>query len=346
MLKLVQKYSNLPSRLINPFIFVFTEMNSIQQTLANVEKAFVTPTYAPGNTMLRENLDDFVNRLTYRETFIRDRLTRKKGSGMAASWNVQTAIGVGTSAFAEGTTPTEDTTTYVRRSAIYKELGKVKTISDRALAAGQSYIDMESELTETAMREVIQDEEQFIITGSTATSVNQFDGMARLVTSNIIDDANNALGFRTILLDDAIKLVMSLYSVRPTAIWVGYGMKVSINQSLAGDVRVNLDQTNTVSTGLDVGFYQSMMGKIPFVTTYAIADDTTTYSGYTVEDIYVVCEKAQGADTIYMEDLYGMGKEMLAKTGASVKFMVTECTVLVVRAQEFQVRIQHVRVAS
>ena len=85
-------------------------------------------------------------------------------------------------------------------------------------------------------------------------------------------------------------------------------MKRAINQSLAGDVRVNLDQTNEVSTGLDINFYQSMVGKLPIIPTFAISDDTTTYVGNTVSDIYLVTEKANGQNVLYMSDLYPLGK--------------------------------------
>ena len=212
------------------------------------------------------------------------------------------------------------------------------------LAAGQSFIELESELTEVALRETIQDEEQLIITGDSTFSALQFDGLKSIITgANIIDDNNNALGFRTDLLEQGIEYLVKNYAIRATAIYVGYGMKRVINQSLIGDVRVNLDQTNTVSTGVDVGFYQSMIGKLPFVATFAIASDGVTFPGFYVEDLYIVTEKTSGQDVIYMEDLYGLGKSMLDRTGAAIKFMVTECTVLVCRAEEFQVRIANIR---
>jgi len=186
---------------------------------------------------------------------------------------------------------------------------------------------------EIAIRETLQDEEQLIITGNSSTPT-QFDGLDTYISTNTIADANNALGFRTDLLDQAVQTLVQTYGVRPTAIYCSYGMKRAINQSLAGDVRVNLDQTNTVSTGLEVGFYQSMIGKLPIIPTFAIADDASTYvaTGNTVSTIYVVTEKAFGQEVIYMEDLYTLGKSMLARTGAAVSFMVTECTVLVCRA--------------
>jgi hypothetical protein len=133
-------------------------METIEKTLNDVEKTFSTPTYAPGGAMVRENLLPMVTRLEYRETPLRDRLARKSGNGQAASWNVMTSMGSGNSAFAEGGTPNEDTTTYERRSAIYKELGKTKSISDRMIAAGRSFTDQEAEQLEVGMREVIQDE--------------------------------------------------------------------------------------------------------------------------------------------------------------------------------------------
>ena len=318
----------------------------IKQTLENVEKALGTPTYIQGAILTRENLDAFITRLTVKETPIRDRLPRKTGSGLAASWNVLTAMGVGTSPFAEGTTPTESTTTYERRSAIYKELGKTKSITDRMLAAGKSFIELESELTEVALRETIQDEEQLIITGDTTVSALQFNGLSAGITGlNIQDQNNDALGYSNNLLDKAIEYLLNTYAVRATAVYVGFGMKRVINQSLAGDVRVNLDQTNVVSTGVDVGFYQSMIGKIPFVASFAIAQNTVSYPGFTVEDIFVVTEKHSGQDVIYMEDLYGMGKSMLDRTGAAIKFMVTEATVFINRAEEFNIRIANVRLS-
>jgi len=211
------------------------------------------------------------------------------------------------------------------------------------LAAGESFADLESELTEVAMREIIQDEEQLIITGDEGANPLEFNGIDTQITSKVIDDLNNALGFRSDLLDQAIELLVSEHSVRPTAIYVGYGMKRAINNSLAGDVRVELTQGNEVSTGVEVGFYQSMIGKIPFVATFAIAGDGVTYAPNVVETIYVVTEQAQGQDVIYMQDLYGMGKSPLDRVGASIKFMITECTVLVNRAEEFHVKIENVR---
>lgn len=212
------------------------------------------------------------------------------------------------------------------------------------IAAGKSFTDLEAELTEVAMREVIQDEEQLIITGNATVTPTQFDGLRAIVTTNVVNDANNALGFRTALLDSGIETLVANYATFATAIYVGFGMKRAINQSLAGDVRVELTQGNQVSTGIEVGFYQSMIGKLPFIATFAIAGDTVSFAGNTVEDMYIVTETAQGDSVMYMEDLYNLGKGYLDRTGASVKFMVTEATVFVCKAEEFQVRIRNVRV--
>ena len=317
----------------------------LNQTLENIRKTLSTPTYIEGAIITRENLSGFVDRLPFKQTPIRDRIPRKTGNGLAASWNVLTTIGTGNSAFTEGGTPNEDNATYDRRSAIYKELGKKKSITDRMLAAGRSFMDQEAEQTEIALREVIQDEEQYMITGDTGVSALQFDGLDTYITTNTTNDNNNALGFRTDLLDAEVANIINTYGVIPTAIYCSYGMKRAINQSLAGDVRVNLDQTNEVSTGLDINFYQSMVGKLPIIPTFAIADDTTTYAGNTVSSIYLVVEKAMGQDVLYMEDLYPLGKGMLDRTGAAINFMVTECTVLVCRAEEFQTKISNIRIA-
>lgn len=319
---------------------------NLDKTLQTVEKVLSTPAYIAGPILVRENLSNFVNRLTEKETPIRDRLARKTGSGLAASWNVMTGMGVGNAPFAEGATPTEDASSYVRRSAIYKELGKTKSITDRMLAAGKSFLSQEAEQTETAMRETIQDEEQLIITGDANNNPLQFDGLSTLITTNVTNDNNNALGFRTDLIEAEIANIIRTYGVRPTALYCSYGMKRAINQSLAGDVRVNINQgpTDGISTGLDITFYQSMIGKLPIIPTFAIADDSITFPGNTVSDIYIVTEKWQGQDLLYMEDLYPLGKVMLDRTGAAVKFMVTEATVLVCRMEEANARIRNIRI--
>jgi hypothetical protein len=319
-------------------------MESINETLKKISKAMATPTYIAGPILVRENLSGIITNLTLKQTPIRDRLARKPGAGLAASWNVMTAIVAGNSPFAEGTTPTENDQSYARRSAIYKELGKTKSVTDKMIAAGKTFFDAEAEQTEVGLREVIQDEEQLIITGNASTNPLAFDGLKTLITTNVQDDDNSALGFRTDILDEAVETLTEDFNVIPTAIYCSFAMKRAINQSLANDVRVNLDQTNQVATGIEVGFYQSTVGKLPIVPTFAIANDTTTYPGNKVSDIYLVTEKAGGQDVLYMEDLYPLGKSMLDRTGAAIKFMITECTVLVNRAEEFHVRITNVRV--
>lgn len=319
---------------------------SLLETLKNVQKMLTTPSYVQGPILVRENLDGQINRLNDRMTPLRDRFTRKTGSGLAASWNVMTSKGGTSSAFAEGGTPAEDATGYARRSAIYKELGKTKSVSDKMLAAGKTFAEQEAEQTEIAMREVIEDEEQLIITGDATGNPLEFDGLEELISTNVTDDANNALGFRTELLDAEISNLVNTHGVIPTAILCSWNMKTAINQSLAGDVRVNINQgaVDGLSVGVDVGFYQSSVGKIPFVPCFAVADDTVSYPGNTVSDIYIVTEKHRGEANIYLEDLYTLGKSMLDRTGAAIKFMVTECTVLVVRAEEFCAKIENVRI--
>lgn len=167
------------------------------------------------------------------------------------------------------------------------------------LAAGKSFMDQEAEQTEVAIREVIQDEEQYIVAGNASINALEFNGLAAYITTNVTDDNNNALGFRTALLDTEIARIVKNYGVRPTAVVYSYGMKKAINQALAGDVRVNLDQTNEVGVGVDVSFYQSMIGKLPIIPTFAVADDSTTYSGV-VSDIYILTENARGNACLYL----------------------------------------------
>jgi len=210
------------------------------------------------------------------------------------------------------------------------------------IAAGASFGNVEAEQTEVAIREVLQDEEQYIVTGSSLVSALQFNGLNAYITTNITDDANDAQGFRTELVEVEVENLMNVYSVRPTAIYIGHALKTAINLSLSGEVRVNLDTTNKVGTGLDVGFVQTAAGPLPLVSTFAIAQ-APSGSNY-VQDMYIITEKWKGADVIYMEDLYELNKVPLARTGAATKFMVVESTVLVNRAEEFHARVRNIRV--
>jgi hypothetical protein len=210
------------------------------------------------------------------------------------------------------------------------------------MAAGRTFKDVDAEQTEVAMREVIQDEEQYIVTGN-AVAPTQFNGLRTLITTNTTDDNNDALGWRSSLVDVEVAKLMRLHAVRPTVIVTGHTTKKAINQSLAGEVRVNLDVTNSVGTGVDVGFIQTAAGKLPIVSTFAIAP--SVFGANQVEDMYVLTEKYQGQDVLYIEELYPLGKVPLARTGAAEKFMITECITLVNRAQEFHSRVYNVRVA-
>lgn len=235
-------------------------MSDIQNTLDAVAKTFSTPTYVAGATLVRENLDSFIDRLGIKETPIRARLPRKKGAGLAASWNVQSALTAGTSAFAEGALPTTNTVGYVRRSALYKLLGQTQKITDHMIAAGASFVDIESELTFTAMQMVAMDEEALIISGDSTVTPTQFDGLGTTTsgyTVTTVDDASNVAGFRLSLLDTAVTNCLTNYGVRPTAIYTSYTMHKAISESLLGDVRVDLSRTNEVGVGVQASFYQS-----------------------------------------------------------------------------------------
>jgi hypothetical protein len=143
------------------------------------------------------------------------------------------------------------------------------------------------------MHEVIMDEERYIITGNATTFPFQFDGIDTQIVTNVIDDNNSATGFTDDLVDRAIKILADKYSLRPTAIYCGWGMKRKINAATAGGIRVNIDQSNSVSSGVEVGSHTGMTGKVPYIPTFAIAGNTTAFPTFTVENMYIVTEKAQ-----------------------------------------------------
>ena len=66
-------------------------MESINETLKKISKAMDTPTYIAGPILVRENLSGIITRLDFKQTPIRDRLARKAGAGLAASWKMVTS---------------------------------------------------------------------------------------------------------------------------------------------------------------------------------------------------------------------------------------------------------------
>ena len=313
---------------------------SIIDTLNNVNKTLSSATYIDGAILQNENLSQEIVNLLNRQTPVRDRLPRVAGSGWAASWNVLTAMWVGNSAFAEWALPTEDATSCVRRHAVYKLLWKTKSITDYAIKTWASFIDLAAQELEVAMLEVIKDEEQFIITWDTAVSALQFDGIKKTIVTNVIDDNNNALGYRADLINQAIELLQTNYGVNPTVILDWFGMQRVINDSLSPNRFI---AGNSATSWITIQNFASSAWLLDFVTTPAIKWDAVTFAWNTVESIYVITENVS-SNVVYMSDLMGLRQDDIGKVNSSYKFFVSEYTVLVNRAEEFHVEIQNVRV--
>ena len=317
---------------------------NLNDTLDNVSKTLSMPAYSEGPANMRENLSSVVTKLNKRVTPIRDRLPRVTWSGLAAAWNVLTTIWSGATPTAEWAKPTQSASTYVKRHALYKQFGSTKGITDMMINAGKSFQNQEAAELEIAMLELLRDEETFIVTWDINVSALQYDWLKKTIVTNVIDDNNNALGYRPDLLNQAIEIQLSTYDARATAIYNGYGMQRAINDSFTGNVQVNIDSTNSVSSGITVWTFSSVAWVLPFVTSPAVKWDAVTYPWFTVESMYVVVENSDGTDVLYIEELQGMVKQYIGRVWTWIEFMVYHQNVLVNRAEEYHVEIQNVRV--
>ncbi|HVA99445.1 MAG TPA: DUF5309 family protein [Bacteroidia bacterium] len=332
--------------------------NNINSTLDEIKKDITSANTqgVAGNTGLsRQDLSSSLVKLTNRGTPLRDKLKRKQGNGLAHSWNLRSALGLGANNpkdmfYAEDTLPSVSTATYSQKSANYKLIGDTVIVSSFAIAAGRSYIDLLAESTESAMRTVIQSEEWAIFNGdSTVTNdngVSSFDGLSKQISTNVVSLSGALTG--TDPLDEAIELIrIQGGGMGNLAIYCSFGIQRKINQlqQASGDFRYFVqakDLGNTV-WGANVSMYQSTVGAIPLVGDFFVNPATpypysnagsSAAAGASSSNIYIL-----DLDYLAMVDLKPMGLEDLAKISDNERKMVNEYTVLEVTAEPWMAAI-------
>ena len=303
-----------------------------------------------GDTGLsRQDLDSFLTKLTNRGTPVRDLLKRKKGNGLAHSFNLRQTLDSDNDPldllYAENSIPTVGTPAYTQVSVPYVRLGKTSVISNFAIAAGRSYADLEAEAVEVATRSVIQAEEWMIINGNNtianSNGLYPFEGLASFTATNVISLAGALTS--TDPLDHAIQMIRANGGgTGRMAVVCSFGIQRKINQlqQSSGDLRVIFDDPAKTVFGLHTPMYQSPVGEIPIIGDYFInpqgknpypynsAGNSSSTSGNTSSTIYIV-----DLDQLAMVDLMGLAQVDLAMITDEKRVMVNEYTVFEVVAE-------------
>lgn len=327
----------------------------LERALEKFEKS-VNTSFAgpiPNSLLARQDLEAAIVVLSDRGTPFRDKVSRIKGEGLAHLWNQRTRLdtiadgpsGLVDLFYQDGNLPNSTDPTYQQKTAAYKYLGTTAVITGPMIASGRSYIDIEAEIAEAALRRIIQAEEWAIFNGDSAINTLSFDGFIKQISTNVVDNlaaALTAAGTTIPQFDKVIKLIRIQGGQKLDGIYCSFGIQTVVNQIISPQARYFIQsevKNDMVMAGIHVTSYQSPMGPVPVIGDFFVNPplpypiDQAGSSGPTgnlVSNIYFLRHDDQGCQ---MVDLVPMGRTELAKIADTVRFYINEYTVLAVKAE-------------
>lgn len=257
------------------------DLNSrLEKLLEKFEKS-VDTSFAgatPNSLLARQDLEAAIVVLSDRLTPLRDRISRMKGEGLAHLWNQRTRLdtladgpmGLVNLFYADGNLPASTDPAYAQKTAAYKYLGTTAVITGPMIASGRSYIDIEAEIAEAALRRLIQAEEWSIFHASSSVNSLAFDGLDVQITTNVTDNAAAALtatGVTIPAFDKIIKKIRLQGGSKLDGINLSFGLQNVVNQIVSTAARymiVNEGSANLVA-GDHVVTYHSAIGAVPVI---------------------------------------------------------------------------------
>jgi hypothetical protein len=223
------------------------------------------------------------------------------------------------------------------------------------IASGRSFADIEAEVAEAKLREVIQGEEWCLFNGditvTNSVGATGFDGLDRQIVTNVVDRAGGALSTGILgnvairELDRIVKLVR-LQGGQPTHFFCSFGMQSQINQIEGARSTFIQQMGTTVTAGIHASNYQSPAGVLPVVGDFFInpaspyptnAAGSSGPEGQAISVIYLL-----QVPELEMADLMPVGRTELAKVADTVRFYISQYTVLAVKAEPWQGKIINV----
>jgi hypothetical protein len=320
----------------------------------NVDISFAGPT--PTSLLARQDLEQAIVVLSDRLTPLRDRITRTQGNGVAHLWNQRTRLdtlaagplGLVNLFYSDGNIPVQNDPAYVQQSAAYKYLGMTAVITGPMIASGRSYMDIEAEIAEAALRAVIQCEEWALFKANTVTNSLAFAGLDQQLSTNTTDNLGAALtanGLTIPAFDLIIKKIRLQGGSKIDGIYCSYGIQNVVNAVVSGQARYFIQpdsSKNVLTAGDNVTVYMSTLGSIPIVGDFFCnpalpypynAAGSSGSTGNTVSDVYFLRHDAQGIEVV---ELVPIGRTELAKVADTVRFYINEYLVLAVKAEPWE----------
>jgi hypothetical protein len=325
---------------------------ALERFSKTVDTSFAGP--IPNSLLARQDLESAIVVLSDRLTPFRDKVSRIKGEGLAHLWNQRTRLdnaadgpmGLTLNLFyGDGQLPNSTDPNYVQKTAAYKYLGTTAVISGPMIASGRSYIDIEAEIAEAALRRIIQSEEWADFHASSAVNTLAYDGLDIQIVTNVVNNAAAALtatGTTIPQLDKVIKLIRLQGGNRIDGFYCSFGMQAIINQIIAPQARyfINVDSASSpLNAGTHVVSYASPLGAIPVIGDFFVnpalpypinSAGSSGATGNLVSNIYVLRHDEQG---IEVADLVPLGRTELAKIADTIRFYLNQYLVLAVKAE-------------
>lgn len=330
-------------------------VDSLDRALERFEKtvdiAFAGP--VPNSLLARQDLESAIVVLSDRLTPFRDRVSRIKGEGLAHLWNQRTSLTTLANGpqslvnlfYADGQLPPSTDPSYVQKTAAYKYLGTTAVITGPMIASGRSYIDIEAEIAEAALRRIIQAEEWADFHGNSSTNTLSYDGFDVQIVTNVVNNAGAPLTANGVTIPAFDKLIRNIRyqgGNKLDGIYVGFGIQTQVNQIVSPAARyfINVDQKDIpIGAGDHVTSYMSPLGSIPVIGDFfanpalpypynAAGSSGTTGSG--LSTCYFLRHDAQG---VQMIDLVPLGRTELAKIADTVRFYLNEYLILALKAE-------------
>ena len=290
--------------------------------------------------------------LSDRLTPFRDRVSRIKGEGLAHLWNQRTSLTTLANGpqslvnlfYADGNLPASTDPAYTQKTAAYKYLGTTAVITGPMIASGRSYIDIEAEIAEAALRRIIQAEEWADFHGTSSTNPLSFDGFDVQIVTNVVNNSGaplSATGVTIPVFDKLIRNVRYQGGNKLDGIYVGFGIQTQVNQIVSPAARyvIASESSQVFGAGDHVTSYMCPLGSIPVIGDFfanpalpypynAAGSSGATGSG--LSTAYFLRHDAQG---IQMVDLVPLGRTELAKIADTVRFYLNEYLVLCLKAE-------------
>jgi hypothetical protein len=333
-----------------------TTKSRLDRALERVEKdidtSFAGP--IPNSLLARQDLESVIVVLSDRGTPFRDKVTRMKGEGLAHLWNQRTRLdtvaqgpaGLVNLFYADGQLPSQQDPTYVQKTAAYKYLGTTAVITGPMIASGRSYMDIEAEIAEAALRRIIQAEEWAIFNANSSITPLSFDGFSVQIVTNVVNNlaaALTATGTTIPAFDKVIKLIRNQGGTKLDAIYCSFGVQTVVNQIISAAARYfiqNDANADSLKAGANVVSYQSPIGPVPVVGdffvnaalpySFAAYAGSSGAAGNSVSNVYFLRYDDQGCQMI---DLVPIGRTELAKLADTVRFYLNEYTILALKGE-------------